>query len=124
MVRNGYTVHGFRSAFSDWAETARPIARDVIENGLAHIIKNKSEAAYRRGDALDKRGGLMDAWATLLRSAGQRHGNRAGDPQGRLTAWNSAGEPVPFDWEKTSTVTVRCWLDWAEIAADLSDSAA
>ena len=59
---NGYTVHGFRSAFSDWARDRTGYARDVIEMALAHTIKDKSEAAYRRGDALDKRRRLMNEW--------------------------------------------------------------
>jgi integrase len=60
---NGFTVHGFRSAFSDWARDRTGYARDVIEMALAHTIKDKSEAAYRRGDALDKRRRLMAEWA-------------------------------------------------------------
>jgi integrase len=63
MAGNGYTVHGFRSAFSDWARDRTGYARDVIEMALAHTIKDKSEAAYRRGDALDKRRRLMGEWS-------------------------------------------------------------
>ena len=57
------TVHGFRSTFSDWARDKTSYPRDVIEMALAHTIRDKSEAAYRRGDALDKRRKLMEAWA-------------------------------------------------------------
>jgi integrase len=60
----GTTVHGFRSSFSDWARDKTAYPRDVIEMALAHTIKDKSEAAYRRGDALDKRRALMDEWAS------------------------------------------------------------
>jgi len=63
MVGNGYTVHGFRSCFSDWARDRTAYPRDIIEMALAHSIKDKSEAAYRRGDALDKRRPLMAEWA-------------------------------------------------------------
>jgi len=63
MTGNGETVHGFRSAFSDWARDRTSYARDVIEQALAHTIKDKSERAYRRGDALDKRRRLMAEWA-------------------------------------------------------------
>jgi integrase len=63
MAGKGYTVHGFRSAFSDWARDRTSYPRDVIELALAHAIKDKSEAAYRRGDALDKRRRLMSEWA-------------------------------------------------------------
>ena len=62
-MRSGLTVHGFRSAFSDWARERTAYPRDVIEMCLAHIIKDKSEAAYRRGDALEKRRRLMEEWA-------------------------------------------------------------
>jgi integrase len=57
------TVHGFRSSFRDWAGDRTPFARDVVEAALAHAIENKTEAAYRRSDALDKRRKLMAAWA-------------------------------------------------------------
>ena len=57
------TTHGFRSSFRDWAGDETPAAHDVIEAALAHAIQNKTEAAYRRSDALGKRRALMDAWA-------------------------------------------------------------
>ena len=57
------TVHGFRSTFRDWAGEQTNFARDVVEAALAHTIADKTEAAYRRGDALAKRKRLMDAWA-------------------------------------------------------------
>src|SRR5262249_637913 len=62
MIGNGYTVHGFRSAFSDWARDKTNHPRDGIEMALAHAIQDKSEAAYRRGDALEKRRSLMADW--------------------------------------------------------------
>jgi integrase len=62
MIGNGYTVHGFRSAFSDWARDKTNHPREVIEMALAHAVKDKTEAAYRRGDALDKRRPLMADW--------------------------------------------------------------
>jgi integrase len=68
MAGNGYTVHGFRSTFSDWARDRTGYARDVIEMALAHTIKDKSKAAYRRGDALDKRRRLMAEWARYVES--------------------------------------------------------
>ena len=69
MAGNGYTVHGFRSSFSDWARDRTGYARDVIEMALAHAIKDKSEAAYRRGDALDRRRRLMSEWARYCETA-------------------------------------------------------
>jgi integrase len=57
------TVHGFRSTFRDWAGECTDFAREVVEAALAHIVGDQTERAYRRGDALDKRRRLMDAWA-------------------------------------------------------------
>ncbi len=57
------TVHGFRSTFRDWAGDRTNFAREVIEHALAHRIKDKAEASYRRSAALEKRRKLMEAWA-------------------------------------------------------------
>lgn len=57
------TVHGFRSAFRDWAAETTAFPHDVCEAALAHTIGNKAEAAYRRGDLFEKRRLLMDDWA-------------------------------------------------------------
>ncbi len=63
MGRGELTVHGFRSAFRDWAGNETPFAREVAEAALAHVIGDAAERAYRRGDALDKRRAMMEAWA-------------------------------------------------------------
>jgi integrase len=57
------TVHGFRSSFSDWTSERTHFASEVRETALSHAIDNKVEAAYRRGELLEKRRELMDAWA-------------------------------------------------------------
>lgn len=57
------TPHGFRSTCRDWAGDCTAFPREIIETVLAHTIGNKAEAAYRRGDALDKRRQLMQSWA-------------------------------------------------------------
>ena len=57
------TVHGFRSSFRDWAAECTNFTNEVCEAALAHVIENKAEAAYRRGDLFDKRRKLMEAWA-------------------------------------------------------------
>ena len=58
-----YTPHGFRSTFRDWAaDEAHTFQNETIELALAHTIKNQAEAAYRRGDQLDRRRELMGAW--------------------------------------------------------------
>jgi integrase len=59
----GATVHGFRSAFRDWAGEVTTFPREVAEAALAHGVGDKVEQAYRRGDALAKRSRLMAAWA-------------------------------------------------------------
>jgi integrase len=63
MKVDGVTVHGFRSSFRDWAAECTNFTNEVCEAALAHVIKNKAEAAYRRGDLFDKRRKLMEAWA-------------------------------------------------------------
>lgn len=60
------TVHGFRSAFRDWAGESTHFPREVAEAALAHLVGDAVERAYRRGDALEKRRELMDAWANFL----------------------------------------------------------
>jgi integrase len=57
------TAHGFRSSFRDWASERTNFPNEVCELALAHTVKNKVEAAYRRGDQLAKRRELMTAWA-------------------------------------------------------------
>ncbi len=63
MKVDGVTVHGFRSAFRDWSAECTNFTNEVCEAALAHVIENKAEAAYRRGDLFDKRRKLMEAWA-------------------------------------------------------------
>jgi integrase len=58
------TIHGFRSSFRDWAAERTSYPREVAEQVLAHAIPNATEAAYRRGELLEKRRRLMDAWAS------------------------------------------------------------
>ncbi|KQT04131.1 site-specific integrase [Rhizobium sp. Leaf386] len=58
-----FTVHGFRSSFRDWAAEETNFQREVAEAALAHAVGDSVERAYRRGDALEKRRKLMDAWA-------------------------------------------------------------
>lgn len=65
-MRPGTTVHGFRSSFRDWAAECTSYPAEVVEMALAHAIQNQVEAAYRRGDLLDKRRELMREWAAYL----------------------------------------------------------
>jgi integrase len=63
MKMDDVTVHGFRSTFRDWSAECTKYPNEVCEAALAHVIENKAEAAYRRGDLFDKRAKLMEAWA-------------------------------------------------------------
>ena len=66
MGRDALTVHGFRSTFRDWAGDATDFPRELIEQALAHTIKDKAERAYRRGTAIERRRDLMGAWERYL----------------------------------------------------------
>ena len=66
MQRSDITVHGFRSSFRDWAAEATDYPQEMAEMALAHIVGNKVEAAYRRGDMLEKRRAMMEAWASFI----------------------------------------------------------
>jgi integrase len=63
--RGDITVHGFRSAFRDWAAEETDTPREIAEAALAHAVGDATERAYRRGDALAKRRVLMDEWETF-----------------------------------------------------------
>ena len=58
--------HGFRSTFRDWAAEETEHRREVIEAALAHVVRDKVEAAYARSDLFERRRGLMDEWAAYL----------------------------------------------------------
>jgi integrase len=72
MDRNDITVHGFRSTFRDWSAEATNFPHELAEMALAHAVSNKVEAAYRRGDMLEKRFAMMNAWAALAQ-AGEKN---------------------------------------------------
>jgi integrase len=66
------TVHGFRSTFRDWCGEATNFPREVAEAALAHVVGDQTERAYRRGDALEKRRKLMEAWAAYCEPKGSK----------------------------------------------------
>ena len=66
MKREDITVHGFRSTFRNWCSEQTNYPNEVSEMALAHAVGDKVEAAYRRGDLLDKRVQLMRDWARFL----------------------------------------------------------
>lgn len=68
LKRMGYghvTVHGFRSTFKDWASETTDFADDLSETALAHRIRDKAKAAYKRGAMIEKRRALMNAWESF-----------------------------------------------------------
>ena len=67
MGLGAFTVHGFRSAFRDWAGERTDYARELAEAALAHVVGDATERAYRRGDALEKRRELMEAWSAFCK---------------------------------------------------------
>ena len=66
MGMEAFTVHGFRSAFRDWAGERTNFPREVAEAALAHVVGDATERAYRRGDALEKRRVDSDAKCNAL----------------------------------------------------------
>ncbi len=66
MKRADLTVHGFRSCFRDWCSEVTTYPSEVAEMALAHVVANRVEAAYRRGDLFEKRVQLMAAWADFI----------------------------------------------------------
>lgn len=63
-----YTTHGFRSSFKDWAAELTQFPEDLSEAALAHVIKDKTQKAYQRGDMLQRRAEMMEAWARYCSS--------------------------------------------------------
>lgn len=68
LGRDDATAHGFRSSFRDWASEQTAYPSEMCEMALAHAVSNKVEAAYRRGDMLEKRRRLMADWAAYCAS--------------------------------------------------------
>ncbi|MCW5691626.1 MAG: integrase arm-type DNA-binding domain-containing protein [Pseudolabrys sp.] len=65
-IREGATTHGFRSSFKDWCREKTNYPDWLSEIAMAHTIRDKTVAAYARGDALEARGPLMTDWAAFL----------------------------------------------------------
>lgn len=67
------TVHGFRSTFRDWVAEETDFSSEVAEMALAHQIVNRVEAAYRRGNLIEKRRNLMMAWENYCSGADKEY---------------------------------------------------
>lgn len=63
-----FTVHGFRSSFRDWISEETNHPSEIAEAALAHAVADKTEAAYRRGNLLEKRRKLMNDWGRFCRA--------------------------------------------------------
>ena len=74
-------VHGFRSTFRDWAAERTNYPNHVVEMALAHVIGDKVEAAYRRGDLFVKRVKLMADWAKFCATLTKARANNVVDLQ-------------------------------------------
>ncbi len=62
MKQFGFTVHGFRSAFRDWASESAHADREVAEAALSHAVGTDTERAYARSDLFERRRDLMERW--------------------------------------------------------------
>lgn len=58
--------HGLRSTFRDWVAESTTFPGEMAEVALAHRISNAVEAAYRRGDMIEKRRRMMGDWADFV----------------------------------------------------------
>lgn len=65
MGRDGFTVHGFRSSFRDWASEEAGAPREVAEAALAHQVGSDVERAYARSDLLERREHIMTSWSSF-----------------------------------------------------------
>jgi integrase len=64
QLRPGYTVHGFRSSFADWA-AEHDYPQELREMALAHSVSDSVERAYRHSTRLNKRREMMSAWSNF-----------------------------------------------------------
>ena len=62
MGREDLTCHGFRSTFRDWCTDVAAVPQEIAEAALAHLVKDQTERAYRRGTAVERRRRVMQDW--------------------------------------------------------------
>jgi integrase len=75
------TVHGFRSAFRDWAGDEADVPRELAEAALAHVVRDATERAYRRRTAVERRRTVMQAWCDFCKSLPTRTSGRPVESQ-------------------------------------------
>ena len=106
--------HGFRSSFRDWAAEETNHLREVVEAALAHVVRNKVEAAYARSDLFERWRILMDDWATYL---GPRDGEGFGALMitwaiGRRCQRPDSGGPKPLSLGPAGRLQMAPGLTW------------
>jgi integrase len=84
MDRGDLTAHGFRATFKTWASERTGFQNEIVEAALAHVVGNKVEQAYQRGDMFEKRRRLMQQWATFCTAPAQ-------EPQNNIAALRQKG---------------------------------
>ena len=85
------TPHGFRSGFRDWAGEATEFPREIVEAALAHVVGGPVERAYRRGDGLERRRVVMQAWADFCLAETVGHSKWTGS---KRTATGGRKQPL------------------------------
>ena len=116
----GAVPHGFRSSFRDWASERTDHPREVVEAAPAHMVRNRTAAAYARSDLFERRRRLMDDWASYLggervRSSPLRRvtDRRRGEERARVApthwiGWGVIGLVWSYhDRESSSNVALR-----------------
>ena len=100
------TAHGFRSSFRDWATEVEKVREVVAEAALAHAVRDKTEAAYRRTTYLEERRTLMERWAAYTQgsSRGARHLHKS--RSGARAIDQRLGETVGSSMVQQSAVAV------------------
>jgi integrase len=82
MKLPGLTVHGFRSSFRDWVGEETEFQHEIAEAALAHVIRDKTVRAYRRGNAFIKRAVMMTAWADYIEPSSNKQNEDGKQEQG------------------------------------------
>jgi integrase len=101
MDRGDLTVHGFRSTFRDWAAERTNFPGEVVEMALAHVVEDRTEAAYKRTDLFNRRRLLMEEWAKYCEKPVQTAANLVSL---HAVSKGSPGELEPCAPEKPSNV--------------------
>lgn len=63
---SSHVPHGWRAAFSTIMNERRLTDRQIIDLMLAHVAKDKVEAAYNRAEHMARRREIAEEWASLL----------------------------------------------------------